>query len=105
MKSCLNPMRCFAVAGAMSLLLAACGKSVEGSTYEAAGGAMTIQFQSGGKAVTSIGPLATECTYTEQDKSITLTCEGQPVVLNVNDDGSLSGPPGGVMVRLTKKQP
>ena len=87
-----------------SLLLASCGKSVSGSTYEGGGGAVKVEFQSGGKAVTTIGPLSTNCTYTEDSKSVTLTCEGQPAVLTINDDGSLSGPPDGMLGRLTKKQ-
>ena len=52
----------------------------------------------------SIGPLATGCTYTENSKSVTLTCEGQPATLTINDDGSLSGPPEGMLGKLTKKQ-
>ena len=93
-----------ALALGASLVLAGCGKSVSGSTYEGGGGAVKIEFQSDGKAVMSIGPLATGCTYTENSKLVTLTCEGQPATLTINDDGSLSGPPEGMLGKLTKKQ-
>jgi hypothetical protein len=86
-------------------LTAACGKSnsVEGNTYEANGGAVKIQFQSGGKAVTSMGPMSTNCTYTQSGKAITLSCENEKLELTMNDDGSLAGPPQGFAARLTKK--
>jgi hypothetical protein len=94
-----------AAALTMSLLLASCGsKSVAGDTYEGAGGAFSVEFQSGGKAVTTIAGAKVDCTYTEDSKTVTLTCEGQPVALTVNDDGSLSGPADGMMGKLTKKQ-
>jgi hypothetical protein len=87
-----------------SLILASCGKSVSGSTYEGAGGGVTVEFQSGGKAVASLGGVTSDCAYTEDSKAVTLTCEGQPAVLTINDDGSLSGPPDGMFGDLTKKQ-
>jgi hypothetical protein len=87
-----------------SLILASCGKSVSGSAYEGVGGGVSIEFQSGGKAVASLGGVKSDCTYTEDSKTVTLTCEGQPAVLTINDDGSLSGPPDGMLGRLTKKQ-
>ena len=93
-----------ALALGTSLILAACGKSVSGNTYEGAGGGFTVEFQSGGKAVTTIAGAKADCTYTEDSKSVTLTCAGQPAVLTINDDGSLSGPPDGMMGKLTKKQ-
>ena len=42
-----------ALALGASLVLAGCGKSVSGSTYEGGGGAVKIEFQSDGKAVMS----------------------------------------------------
>ena len=104
MKAFLRRACALVVVCGTGLFLASCGKSAAGSTYEGIDGAIKIEFQSGGKAITSIGPLNTDCTYTEDIKSVTLTCEGQPAVLTINDDGSLTGPPGGMMGRLTKKQ-
>jgi hypothetical protein len=91
---------------AILCLTAACEKStsVEGNTYEANGGAVKIEFQSGGKAVTTMGPMAAKCTYTQNGKTISLVCENDKIELTVNDDGSLAGPPSGFAARLTKKK-
>src|SRR5437764_8347782 len=82
-------------------LTAACEKStsVEGNTYEANGGAMKIEFQSGGKAVTSVGPMSSTCTYTQNGKTVSLTCESDKIEFTVNDDGSLAGPRNGFAAR------
>jgi len=88
---------------AAAALLAACGKSsVAGSTY--ANGAIKIEFQSGGKAAVTIAGQAADCTFDEQGKSITITCQGQPAVFTQNDDGTLSGPDNGMLAgKLTKQ--
>jgi hypothetical protein len=104
MKAILHRVQFVALVFAASLVLTSCGKSVQGSTYADANGALKIEFQSGGKAVTTIAGLPANCTYIEESKSITLTCEGQPVVFTLNDDGSLSGPAEGMLAgRLTKQ--
>ena len=106
MSSALRLARFLPVACAAALLLAACGKSsaVAGSTYEGAGGALTVEFKSDGKATTTIGGQAGDCTYTEDSKAVTLTCQNEPIVLTINGDGSLSAPPESMMGKLTKKQ-
>ncbi len=93
-----------AVSIAATLLLAACGKSVSGSTYADASKTFKIEFQSGGKAIVSIGGQPADCTYEEKDKSITLTSAGQPAVFTMNDDGSLTGPAGGMLGGTLTKQ-
>jgi hypothetical protein len=97
--------RAFLVA-AVAGFAAGCGKSssVEGSTYEASGGGVKIEFQSGGKAITTLGPMSTPCTYTQTGKTISLACANDKMELTVNEDGSLSGPPQGFAPRLTKKK-
>jgi hypothetical protein len=88
---------------AASLILNACGKSVSGNTYAGADG-VTVAFQSGGKATTALGGIKSDCTYTEDGKTVSLTCEGgEPAALTINDDGSLSGPPDGMLAKLTKQ--
>jgi hypothetical protein len=104
MKAIIHRAQILAIACAAGLILASCGKSVSGSTYEGTGGAFTVEFQSGGKAVTTIAGQKADCTYTEDSKSVTLTCAGQPLVFTINDDGSLSGPLDSMMGKLTKKQ-
>ncbi len=98
-------LRNIVMALAAVALLAACGKSsVAGSTYAGANGAIKIEFQSGGKAAVTIAGQAADCTYDEQGKSITITCQGQPAVFTQNDDGTLSGPDNGMLAgKLTKQ--
>jgi|SRR5215469_10946948 len=93
-----------AVVAAATVMLAGCGNSVSGNTYQGVGNLVTIEFQSGGKARASMGPITSDCTYTQDGKTVALTCENIKQTLTVNDDGSLSGPPGGFMERLTKKK-
>ena len=81
-----------------------CGSKVEGNTYEGNGGIVKIEFKSGGKAFLSAGPATTTCTYTEDGKTVTMICVGDKTVFTVEDDGALSGPPDGMLTRLTKKK-
>jgi hypothetical protein len=80
----------------------ACGSGVSGHTYADNEGMVKIQFQSGGKANATIGPLTAACTYTQSGKQVMLTCENQTTQFTVGDDGSLTGPPDGMMNKLTK---
>ena len=61
-----------------------------------------IEFQSGGKAFASMGPMTSSCTYTQSGKTISLICEGDTTELTVAGDGSLNGPPDGMLSHLTK---
>lgn len=81
-----------------------CGSKVEGSTYEGNGGVVKIEFKSGGRAYLSAGPATTTCTYSENGKKVTMICEGDTTVFSVDDDGALSGPPDGLLTRLTRKK-
>jgi len=87
-----------------SFILAACGGTVNGSTYQNANGMVQVEFKSGGKAFTSLNGMTNACTYKQDGKSITLECEGDKTVFTVNDDESLTGPPSGFLARLTKKK-
>ena len=86
----------------LCLGVAACGKSVSGHTYAGNGEMVKIEFQSGGKAFASMGPMTSSCTYTQSGKKISLACEGDNEELTMADDGSLSGPPDGMLAHLTK---
>ena len=98
-------LRILAIVIAASVSLAGCGKSsVEGSTYATANGAIKIAFQSGGKATVTMAVQPADCTYNEENREITVTCEGQSTVYTVNSDGSLGGPVEGSMAGdLTKR--
>jgi hypothetical protein len=94
---------------AVAILLAlgtttGCGGGVEGNTYENNGGVVKVEFKSGGKAYLSAGPATTTCTYSESGKTVTLLCMGDKTVFTVEEDGALSGPPDGLLTRLTKKR-
>jgi len=90
------------VAALLCLSTVGCGTNVSGHTYGTAGGGVTIEFQSGGKAVTSLGPMSSQCTYTQSGKQVSLVCEGDTTLLTIGDDGSLDGPPDGMLGHLTK---
>ncbi len=79
-----------------------CGNSVKGHTYAGNGQLVSIQFQSGGKAYASMGPMTSNCTYTQSGKNITLICEGDTEQLTLASDGSLNGPPDGMLAHLTR---
>ena len=89
---------------ALSLVAMSCGSGnkVEGHTYQDNGGVVKIEFQSGGKAYVSAGPMTQTCTFAESGKTVTLNCQEDKTVFTVGDDGALSGPPEGMMARLTK---
>jgi hypothetical protein len=87
-----------------ALLLVSCGSSVAGSTYIDNGGVVQIEFKSDGKAYVSTGPVSNACIYTQNGKTLTLSCNGDKTVFTVDDDGALNGPPNGFLSRLTKKK-
>ena len=90
----------------LSFAVTSCGggKSVEGHTYADNGGVVKIEFESGGKAYVSAGPMTQTCTYTESGKRVTLACPEDKTVFAVGDDGALSGPPDGLLTRLTRQK-
>ena len=93
------------LAGAALLLClgaAGCGNSVKGHTYAGPGGAVQISFQSDGKAYASMGPMTSNCTYTQSGNNITLICEGDTEQLTLQSDGSLNGPQDGMLAHLTR---
>jgi len=91
-----------AAAALVCLGAVGCGNNVNGHTYAAADGSVTIAFQSGGTAGVSFGPIASTCAYTQSGKQINLTRGGQTEVLTMADDGSLNGPADGAIGHLTK---
>lgn len=90
-----------AAVGLLCLGAAGCSK-VQGHTFAGGGGLVKIEFDSGGKATVSMGPISSACTYTESGSKVNLVCEGDTEVLTVADDGSLNGPPDGMLAHLTK---
>jgi len=91
-----------AVAALVCLGVVGCGTKVQGHTYSGNGNVVSVEFQSGGKAYASMGPMTSACTYTQSGKTVNLVCEGDTTVLTLQDDGSLNGPPEGMLAHMTK---
>ena len=81
-----------------------CGSSLTG-TYTDGTGAFTLELKSGGAATFTFAGMPAMCTYKPNGNTIALMCEGQvgALVLTVQNDGSLAGPPGTFMPPLKKK--
>ncbi len=90
-----------AAVGLLCVSLTACGSKVKGNTYESF--PISIAFQSGGKAVFSSGPIGTDCTYDESGSKVTLTCGPQSMMLTIDSDGNLNGPPESIGKLVKKK--
>jgi hypothetical protein len=87
------------------LLLACClgcGNTIQGNTYADASGMMKMQFQSGGKALVTIGYMTQNCQWSQSSNNIAVKCAEQTMQLTLNSDGSLNGPPDGMVDRMTK---
>ena len=76
-----------------------CGKSVSGK-YGGANGAMSMEFKSGGKVDVTIAGSTQTGDYTIDGDKVTVTVQGQPMVLTIKDDGSLDA--GGLAGVLKK---
>jgi hypothetical protein len=81
--------------------LDACGSTVRGHTYHNNGGVVQVEFKSGGNAFVSAGFSSHVCTYSESGKTVNMVCDGDTTSFTVQDDGALTGPPNGLMARLT----
>jgi hypothetical protein len=81
-----------------------CGSSLTG-TYSDANGAFTLVLKSGGTATFTFAGMPANCTYTSSGNMLNLNCEGGqgPLVMTVQSDGTLVGPPGTFMPPLKKK--
>lgn len=81
-----------------------CSSRVQG-TYTDPTGAFVLQLKSGNNASFAFSGQVAPCTYQPAGSKITLQCEGQAggLVLTVQNDGSLVGPPGTFLPPLRKK--
>jgi hypothetical protein len=81
-----------AMVGAMAVI-GGCGSKMEG-TYTNAGGNVTLDLKSGGKAAFTMMGESVPCTYKVKDNKVMLDCtpKGEKVDFMVHDDGSLTGP-------------
>jgi len=102
MKMSLRNLLFIAVFGGAALI--GCGSGVQG-TYSDPSGGFVLDLKSGGNATFTFAGQAASCTYKVDGKQLTLTCQGDtsPTVLTIQNDGSLTGPPGTMMPPLRKK--
>lgn len=87
---------------------AAAGKGVPvklQGNWENADGTVKLEAQAGNKCFISFGPMTGACTYKQTANGATIVFDGEELVLNGNDDGSLSSAdPNAMMpIRLKKK--
>lgn len=87
---------------------AAAGKGVPvklQGNWENADGTVKLEAQAGNKCFISFGPVTGACTYKQTANGATVTFDGEDLVLNGNDDGSLSSAdPNAMMpIRLKRK--
>jgi hypothetical protein len=73
---------------------AACGSKMEGTYSQAAGGMITLDLRSGGKATFTMMGESMPCTYKVKGDKLNLDCrpKGETVDFMIHDDGSLTGP-------------
>lgn len=90
------------VLGGVVVFLTACGSQVSG-LYSNAEGLGSVEFLDDGKAVISLSGMGETVGYTQSGDVVKLDWEGETVELQVQDDGSLTGPEGSFMARLTRK--
>jgi hypothetical protein len=81
-----------------------CSSRVQG-TYTDSTGAFVLDLKSGNRASFAFSGQPAACTYRPAGSRINLQCEGQAgnLVLTVQSDGSLTGPPGTDLPPLRKK--
>jgi hypothetical protein len=83
------------------------GKAIKlPGNWENADGTVKLDVQAGSKCFISFGPMTGACTYKQSADGVTVTFDGEDLVLVANDDGSLSSasdPDAMMPIRLTKK--
>jgi len=90
----------------LALLASGCHSGPTG-TYADQTGNMSLELKSGGKATLTFLGKPGDCTYKSSGQQLSVSCSGDPsnpLVLTINEDGSLSGPPGGFMPTLRKQK-
>ena len=83
-----------------TILLAACGQSLNG-TYADASGVVEYTFESGGKVTTKTMGMEAELKYEVDGKKVKFLTPGGALVYTLKDDGSMAGPMG---LKLIKKK-
>lgn len=82
---------CFA--GVLACLLAACGQNLNG-VYKDELGLQKYEFQGNGTVYVSTMGVTREAAYTVEDKKVKITKDGDTLIYDLNDDGTIKGPLG-----------
>jgi hypothetical protein len=87
-----------------TMVVSGCSPRVQG-TYTDSTGAYVLELKSGHSASFVFSGQPAPCTYQSSGGKINLQCEGQAatLVLTVQSDGSLTGPPGIDLPPLRRK--
>ena len=83
--------------------MAACGSDVEG-TYVDTDGNVQLELRFGGQATLTFMGQGNPCTYSVNEKQLTLSCQDlqRPIEITIHEDGSLTGDPKGGFPALHK---
>jgi hypothetical protein len=82
---------CFA--GVLACLLAACGQNLNG-VYKDDLGLQKYEFQGNGTVYVSTMGVTREAAYTVEDKKVKITKDGDTLIYDLNEDGTIKGPLG-----------
>lgn len=74
-------------------LLAACGKNLEG-IYKDDLGLQKYEFQGDGTVYVSTMGVTREAAYVVEDNKVKITSEGDTIIYDLNEDGTIKGPLG-----------
>jgi hypothetical protein len=74
-------------------LLAACGKNLEG-VYKDELGLQKYEFQDNGTVYVSTMGVTREAAYVVEDKKVKITGDGDTIIYDLNEDGTIKGPLG-----------
>ena len=74
-------------------LLTACGKNLDG-VYKDDLGLQKYEFHSNGNVYVSTMGITRESTYVLEDKKVKITSDGETIIYDLNEDGTIKGPLG-----------
>jgi hypothetical protein len=74
-------------------LLAACGNNLEG-VYKDDLGLQKYEFQDNGTVYVSTMGVTREAAYVVEDKKVKITTDGDTIIYDLNEDGTIKGPLG-----------
>lgn len=74
-------------------LLVACGQNLDG-VYKDDLGLQKYEFQDNGTVYVSTMGVTREATYVVEDRKVKITNDGETIIYDLNEDGTIKGPLG-----------